>query len=113
MHARLRQAIGVLVRIIMEQRGWRKTGTKGSLGVRAAEAARTPAHNTGGVGFWFIRAERYRREEGMPYRSVKDRGQEIDSASPRANVKQEEKRQAAPLNNVNSAKRKQGSNGSR
>ena len=32
---RLRQAVGVVVRMIMELRGWRKTGKKGSLGVRA------------------------------------------------------------------------------
>ena len=76
---RLRQAIGVLVRIIMEQRGWRKTGRKGSLGVRAAEATGAPTHNTGGLAFWFIRAERYERAEGMPFRSVQERCQEIDS----------------------------------
>ena len=80
---RLRQAIGVLVRIIMEQRGWRKTGRKGSLGVRAAEDTQAPAHNTGGLAFWFMRAERYERAEGMPFRSVKERCQEIDSAPPR------------------------------
>lgn len=80
---RLRQAIGVLVRIIMEKRGWRKTGRKGSLGVRAAEATRTPAHNTGGLAFWFIRAERYERAEGMPFSSVKERCREFDSAPPR------------------------------
>ncbi len=40
---RLRQAIGVLVRIIMEKRGWRSTGRKGSLGVRAALARGRPA----------------------------------------------------------------------
>ena len=80
---RLRQAIGVLVRMIMEKRGWRKTGRKGSLGVRAAKAERTPSHNTGGLAFWFIRAERYEREEGMPFRSVKERCQEIDSAPAR------------------------------
>jgi hypothetical protein len=93
----LRQAIGVLVRIIMEQRGWRKTGRKGSLGVRAAEAARTPTHNTGGLAFWFIRAERYQREEGMPFRSVQERCQEIDSAPPRQsrNGKPARKRRAA------------------
>ena len=33
---RLRQAVGVVVRMIMELRGWQKTGKKGSLGVRAA-----------------------------------------------------------------------------
>jgi hypothetical protein len=77
---RLRQAIGVLVRIIMERRGWQKTGRKGSLGVRAAGVARTPAHNTGGLAFWFIRAERYQRSEGMPFRSVKERCQELEAA---------------------------------
>jgi hypothetical protein len=76
---RLRQAIGVVVRIIMEQRGWRKTGKKGSLGVRAnvAKGSTTPGayHNTGGLAFWFLRAERYERVEGMPFRSVRDRAE--------------------------------------
>ena len=80
---RFRQAVGVLVRMIMELRGWRKTGRKGSLGVRAARAARTPAHNTGGLAFWFIRAERYERSQGMPFRSVRERCQELDSETPR------------------------------
>ena len=77
---RLRQAVGVLVRIIMEQRGWRKTGKKGSLGVRAnvAKGTATPGayHNTGGLAFWFLRAERYERADGMPFRSVRDRAEE-------------------------------------
>jgi len=72
-NTRFRQAIGVLVRIIMERRGWKKTGRKGSLGVRAAGAERTPAHNTGGLAFWFIRAERYELSEGMPFLSVRQR----------------------------------------
>ena len=79
---RLRQATGVLVRMIMERRGWRKTGRKGSLGVRALPVPRTPAHNTGGLAFYFIRAERYERNEGMPFRSVKQRYQEIEAADP-------------------------------
>ena len=74
---RLRQAVGVIVRIIMEQRGWQKTGKKGSLGVRAAVAkgTRTPGayHNTGGLAFWFLRAERYELIEGMPFRGVRER----------------------------------------
>lgn len=82
-NARFRQAIGVLVRMIMERRGWQKTGRKGSLGVRAAGAVRTPAHNTGGLAFWFVRAERYERSEGMPFRSVRERCQELESAGPR------------------------------
>ncbi len=74
---RLRQAVGVLVRIIMKQRGWQKTGKKGSLGVRVkvVNGTRTPGahHNTGGLAFWFLRAERYERAEGMPFRSVRER----------------------------------------
>ncbi|HUT09280.1 MAG TPA: hypothetical protein VMY42_02195 [Thermoguttaceae bacterium] len=77
---RLRQAVGVVVRIIMEQRGWRKTGKKGSLGVRAnvVRGTKTPGvyHNTGGLAFWFLRAERYERIDGMPFRSVKQRAEE-------------------------------------
>ena len=76
---RFRQAIGVLVRMIMERRGWRKTGRKGSLGVRASGTTQTPAHNIGGLSFWFIRAERYERNEGMPFRSVRERCQELES----------------------------------
>ncbi|MBN2215867.1 MAG: hypothetical protein JW719_00685 [Pirellulales bacterium] len=76
---RLRQAVGVVVRMIMEQRGWKKTGRKGSLGVRAfvAKGTKTPGayHNTGGLAFWFLRAERYERAEGMPFRAVRDRSE--------------------------------------
>ncbi|MDA1053878.1 MAG: hypothetical protein O3C40_25800 [Planctomycetota bacterium] len=87
-NARFRQAIGVLVRMIMERRGWQKTGRKGSLGVRAAGAERTPAHNTGGLAFWFVRAERYERSDGMPFRSVRERCQELESARPRQSQKE-------------------------
>ena len=79
---RLRQAIGVIVRIIMERRGWKKTGRKGSLGVRAPKkAVRSPRHNSGGLAFWFVRGERYERAEGMPYRSVRERCDELESAA--------------------------------
>jgi hypothetical protein len=90
---RFRQAIGVLVRMIMERRGWQKTGRKGSLGVRASGAARTPAHNTGGLAFWFLRAERYELKEGMPYRSVRQRCSELESASPKKRKKKSRARQ--------------------
>lgn len=76
---RLRQAIGVTVRMVMERLGWMKTGKKGSLGVRLAAAGPARAtkalHNTGGLAFWFLRAERYTRPEGMPYVSVRERVQ--------------------------------------
>lgn len=80
---RLRQAIGVLVRIIMEGRGWQKAGRKGSLGVRAPAQPQQPVHNEGGLAFWFIRAERYRRPEGMPFPSVNERCQKLDSTRSR------------------------------
>ena len=79
---RLRQAVGVVVRMIMQARGWRKTGRKGSLGVRASNNRSYPSHNTGGLAFWFIRAERYERAEGMPFRSVRERCQELESVAP-------------------------------
>lgn len=102
---RLRQAVGVLVRMIMEARGWEKTGKKGSLGVRAAQTPRTPAHNSGGLAFWFVRAERYRRREGMPFRSVRERCREIDAKpqKPLRTAKQ-------PRNRLASARRKAKSN---
>jgi len=77
---RLRQSIGVLVRMIMDRLGWRKTGKKGSLGVRSPAAPGKPKHNTGGLAFWFIRAERYENEQGTPYASVRERCQELESA---------------------------------
>ncbi len=82
-NTRFRQAIGVLVRIIMESRGWQKTGRKGSLGVRAAGATQTPAHNTGGLAFWFVRAERYELPDGMPYQSVRDRCEKLETRKSR------------------------------
>jgi hypothetical protein len=78
---RLRQAIGVLVRMIMEQRGWKRTGRKGSLGVRAESSPRLPAHNTGGLALWFVRAERYRTQEAMPFQSVTQRCKELEASA--------------------------------
>jgi len=85
---RFRQAVGVLVRIIMDARGWRKTGRKGSLGVRAKVAPQTETsgayHNTGGLAFWFLRAERYEPKTGQPYPTVKARCAEFESSQPSA-----------------------------
>ena len=78
---RLRQAIGVLVRMIMERRGWKKTGRKGSLGVRAESSPQLPAHNTGGLSLWFVRAERYRLEASMPFRPVSQRCKELEATA--------------------------------
>mgnify|MGYP001822219737 FL=1 len=79
---RLRQAVGVVVRMIMQARGWRKTGRKGSLGVRTTQNGPAPNHNTGGLAFWFIRAERYTRDGGMPFRSVRERCQKLEHIGP-------------------------------
>jgi hypothetical protein len=78
---RFRQAIGLVVRIIMENNGWLKTGRKGSLGVRTKPKVAIPktgaATNTGGLSVWFTRAERYEPKDGMPFRSVEKRSEEI------------------------------------
>jgi hypothetical protein len=79
LNQRLRQAIGVLVRMIMERRGWKKTGKKGSLGVRSKRVAGTPNHNTGGLALWFLRAERYEPGKGVTYPSVRKRSRELES----------------------------------
>lgn len=79
---RLRQAVGVAVRIIMEGRGWETTGRKGSLGVRAEGSPTERKYNKGGLSFWFVRAERYKRRDGMPFRSVRQRYRELHPASP-------------------------------
>lgn len=79
---RLRQAVGVVVRMIMQNRGWRKTGRKGSLGVRTTKYHSAPNHNTGGLAYWFIRAERYVLTEGMPFQSVRERCPKLESAEP-------------------------------
>jgi hypothetical protein len=80
---RFRQAIGVLIRMIMEQRGWAKTGKKGSLGVRNKAAAGRPRHNTGGLAFWFIRAERYTNKQQKPFASVRQRYRDLQATQPR------------------------------
>ena len=62
---RARQAIGVITRLIMEARGWHKTGTKGALGQRGKVEVgdTTPGayQNKSGLSRWFTRAERYKK----------------------------------------------------
>lgn len=79
---RFRQAVGVLVRMIMEKRGWQKTGRKGSLGVKAKVKRRTETpgayHNSGGLAYWFLRAERYEPQDGRVYQTVKERNAQLE-----------------------------------
>ena len=63
----------------MERRGWKKNGRKGSVGVRGGSSSQLPAHNRGGLSLWFVRAERYRLEESMPFRSVTQRCKELEA----------------------------------
>jgi len=108
---RLRQVVGVVVRIIMERRGWQKTGRKGSLGVRAKIAGRRNRpgsyHNTGGLAFWFLRAERYERKAGMPFRSVKQRRRvhdTLDGKVPRTDRRRKKDAGAGPRNGKTSSR---------
>lgn len=61
--ARGRQAIGVIVRMIMVARGWQQSGRKGSLGqrIKSQEEAPGPKHNTSGLSKWFSKVEHYQR----------------------------------------------------
>ena len=64
---RFRQAVGVAVRVVMEDLGWKGTGRKGSLGVRAKVLAGTSTpgayqNRPGSLSRWFTKAEHYRLE---------------------------------------------------
>lgn len=83
---RVRQAIGVIVRMIMTRHGWRKTGRKGSLGIRATVNHEMPVHNKGGLAFWFVRAERYELETGVTYPTTLERRRELEASWSRRTV---------------------------
>jgi hypothetical protein len=113
---RLRQVVGVVVRMIMEKRGWQKTGRKGSLGVRAKIAGRRSRpgsyHNTGGLAFWFLRAERYERKAGMPFQSVRQRRRDHearDGKGPRTDRTRKRGTGTQPTNGKSSARNGSGS----
>ena len=46
-----------------------------------AESEPGAYHNTGGLAFWFLRAERYERVDGMPYRSVRGRAARVERSN--------------------------------
>jgi len=60
---RFRQAVGVLVRLHMESRGWKKTGIKGSLGTKGNKKTNSIrpgiSINKHGLAKWFTKSERY------------------------------------------------------
>lgn len=76
---RLRKAIGIVVRMVMERRGWKKTGKVSSLGVRAENAATELVHNSRGIALWFARAERYTLMEGMPFERLRTRVRALEN----------------------------------
>lgn len=60
---RFRKAVGVAVRILMEERGWARTGEKGYLGRRARPiptVATGVPYNASGISKWFNRSEKYK-----------------------------------------------------
>jgi hypothetical protein len=89
-----------LIRMIMERRGWKKTGKKGSLGVRSSKVKGTPSHNTGGLAFWFLRAERYEHEHEKQYETVRERCRVLESTPPRSRVKKSSRRPRVTSKNV-------------
>jgi hypothetical protein len=82
---RLRQAIGVLVKVIMEGYGFETTGKKGSLGTRAKvrPGTTTPGayHNVDGISLWFGGAERYKFAD-HPHVPVADRAASLRKVGP-------------------------------
>jgi hypothetical protein len=72
---RLRQAVGVVVRMIMQARGWRKTGRKGSLGVRTSKNGLAPNHNTVGSHSGSSVPSGTSVKRGCRFRSVRERCQ--------------------------------------
>lgn len=76
---RLKQLIGLTVRLVMEQRGWTRTGRKGSLGFLAEGAEGVPPHNSAGLALWFFRGERFELPNGMPYPSVSARCRRLEA----------------------------------
>lgn len=78
---RLRVAVRIAVRMVMNGHQWERSGRRSSMGVRSSSGAEVTPHNTEGLAFWFLRAERYRCKAGMPFRSVHERSSEALKAS--------------------------------
>ena len=57
--ARGRQAIGVIVRLVMEKLGWKTTGKKGSLGRRDKKRGNGFENTVTSLSRWFTMSERY------------------------------------------------------
>ncbi|MEQ8847868.1 hypothetical protein [Botrimarina sp.] len=74
---RLRQAVGILTRMVMEDLGWQRTGRQGTLGVRAESEEPAPIHNQRGLSMWFARGERFRRSGAPDYPSVPRRARRL------------------------------------
>ena len=70
---RFRQAVGIMVRIVMLDHGWEKTGVKGSMGTRGPATGESRGMNSGGLSKWFSRTERYRPAPEAEERETWDR----------------------------------------
>lgn len=78
---RFRQAVGVAVRMVMERRGWFRTGQKGYLGQRAkvtpGKSKPGAQYNATGPSRWFNRAEHYRPQAKLQFEDRPPTGAEV------------------------------------
>ena len=64
--SRLRQGVGVMVKIVMELEGWEKTGKKMAVGRRAELGYPEGTYNRSGLSRWFYKTERYEPKPECP-----------------------------------------------
>jgi hypothetical protein len=68
---RFRQAVGVVVKVVMAQKGWHPIKQRAALGQRRHVAARTRTpgayQNDTGISKWFTRAARYVKCDGVEH----------------------------------------------
>ena len=71
---RFKQFVGVVVRLVMEKMGWKKTGRKVSLGAKVKSKSKKTVsgidYNHSGISLWFTKTEQYEPKESNPLRAV-------------------------------------------
>ncbi len=79
---RLRQATGVLVKMVMLEKGFQTTGKKGMLGQRSktstSNSTKQTPHNRSGISLWFKCSERYVPRDGTRWLTVAERASDIE-----------------------------------
>ncbi len=78
---RTRRAIGVIVCMVMEKRGWKASGQVYSLGHKIRRKDRKNQlqsyHNTSGLSWWFSKSKRFYHPVKSCYPKVKNKGPDI------------------------------------